>query len=273
MRGELSTSKQRHLAVVPPAFDRVCVNRADALLSSAVLDVTLKRPQDDADLRLFLSPAEYIDSDHPRVRAAAAELAGSAADPVERARLLYRAVRDQIRYDPYVDFTDKETYRASSVLERGHAYCVGKAALYAALCRASGIPARLGLADVKNHLATPRLLEAVGTDLFAYHGFVELMPRDVWIKATPTFNLSLCQKLGVPPLEFTGEADALLQPFDAGGRAFMSYVTQHGSFFDVPAKFLMLEMARLYPKLCRPGGLRGPAMEEEAALAERAPRP
>jgi transglutaminase-like putative cysteine protease len=219
---------------------------------------------DDPEIRLYLSPAEYIDSDHDSIGARAEQLGGSTSNPVERARRLYAAVRDGIRYDPYVDYTDRETYRASSVLARGHAYCVGKASLYVALCRASGIPARLGLADVKNHLATPRLLEAVGTDVFAYHGYVEIMPADRWIKATPTFNASLCQKLGVPPLDFSGETDALLQPFDSEGRAFMSYVIQHGTFFDVPAKFLIGEMRRLYPKLCRPGGLRGD-MEAEGA--------
>jgi transglutaminase-like putative cysteine protease len=172
-------------------------------------------------------------------------------------------VRDGVRYDPYIDYTDPETYRASSVLAKGHGYCVGKASLYVALCRATGIPARLGLADVKNHLATPRLLEAVGTDLFAYHGYVEIKLGQGWIKATPTFNVSLCERLGVPPLEFSGEADALLQPFDAKGREFMSYVTQHGTFFDVPAKFLIGEMIRLYPKLCQPGGLRGDMERED----------
>jgi len=243
----------------------ICVNRADGILSSTVTDTPPQPTSDQTGLGPFLSPAEFIDSDHERIRAKAVQVAGSSSDPVERARRLYYAVRDEVRYDPYVDFTDKETFRASSVLARGHAYCVGKAALYAALCRASGIPARLGLADVMNHLATPRLLEAVGTELFAYHGFVELMPQKTWIKATPTFNLSLCQKLGVTPLEFDGKNDALLQPFDTAGRSFMSYVNQHGSFFDVPAKFLISEMARLYPKLCRPGGLRGPSMEEEGA--------
>ena len=219
--------------------------------------------QNDSRLRLYLSPAEFIDSDHACVRAKAVAAVGSVSDPVEQARVLYRAVRDGIRYDPYIDYTDPETYRASSVLAKGHGYCVGKASLYVALCRATGIPARLGLADVKNHLATPRLLEAVGTDLFAYHGYVEIKLRQRWIKATPTFNVSLCERLGVPPLEFSGEADALLQPFDANGREFMSYVNQHGTFFDVPAKFLIGEMTRLYPKLCQPGGLRGD-MERES---------
>jgi transglutaminase-like putative cysteine protease len=224
--------------------------------------------ENDAGLRLFLSPAEFIDSDHQSVRAKAQAVAGALTDPVQKVRALYGAVRDEIRYDPYIDYTDPETYRASSVLAAGHAFCVGKASLYVALCRAVGIPARLGLADVRNHLATPRLLEAVGTDVFAYHGYVEIMPHREWIKATPTFNVSLCQKLGVPPLEFSGETDALLQPYDAAGREFMSYVIQHGTFFDVPAKFLISEMRRLYPKLAQPGGLRG-NMEQEGAAVTR----
>jgi transglutaminase-like putative cysteine protease len=232
-------------------------------MSSTVADIQPSH-QTESALRLYLSPAEYIDSDHPAIRAKAAATVGTTTDPVEKARLLYTAVRDGIRYDPYIDYTDPESFRASSVLARGHAYCVGKASLYVALCRASGIPARLGLADVKNHLATPRLLEAVGTDLFAYHGYVEVMPKDKWVKATPTFNAKLCEKLGVPALDFSGRDDALLQPFDTTGREFMSYVTQHGTFFDVPAKFLIAEMARLYPKLCKPGGLRGD-MEAEGA--------
>ena len=237
------------------------MNRDGTRMSSIVAENTVPE-QSDSRLRLYLSPAEFIDSDHAGVRAKAVAAVGSVSDPVEQARVLYRAVRDEVRYDPYIDYTDPETYRASSVLAKGHGYCVGKASVYVALCRATGIPARLGLADVKNHLATPRLLEAVGTDMFAYHGYVEIKLGQGWIKATPTFNVSLCERLGVPPLEFSGEADALLQPFDAKGREFMSYVTQHGTFFDVPTKFLIGEMIRLYPKLCQPGGLRGD-MERE----------
>jgi transglutaminase-like putative cysteine protease len=241
----------------------VCVNRAGNLMSSTVAETRMP-DRTDSSLRLYLSAAEFTDSDHAAVRAKATATVGSASDPVERARLLYRAVRDGIRYDPYIDYTDPETYRASSVLAKGHGFCVGKASLYVALCRACEIPARLGLADVKNHLATPQLLETVGTNVFAYHGYVEIMPGREWLKVTPTFNVSLCEKLGVPPLEFSGDTDALLQPFDASGREFMSYVAQHGTFFDVPVKFLIAEMTRLYPKLCRPGGLRG-NMEEEAS--------
>lgn len=212
---------------------------------------------------LFTSPAEFIDSDHPSIIAEARLLTSGIADPAEQARILYEAVRDGIRYDPYGDYLDPSTYRASAVLAAGSGYCVGKAALYAAFCRVLAIPARVGLADVRNHLATPRLLDAVGTDVFAYHGYTEIYLDERWLKASPTFNETLCDRLGVAPLPFDGRSDALLQSFDGKGRTFMAYLADHGSFFDVPVKFLIREMSRLYPKLCVPGGLRG-SMEKEA---------
>jgi transglutaminase-like putative cysteine protease len=142
--------------------------------------------------RLYLDPADYVDSDHPEVQCYARAVLGDQDDPREIVRALYRAVRDGIRYDPYVDYRDPETFRASSVLAERRGYCVGKASLYAALCRIAGIPAKLGFADVKNHLATPKLIEAMGTDLFAWHGYSEVYLDGEWLKATPTFNASLC---------------------------------------------------------------------------------
>lgn len=213
--------------------------------------------------RLCLSPAEYVDSDNPQIIDLAQRLTSGASSPMEAVRALYNAVRDEISYNPYVDYADPESYRASSVLKAGTGYCVGKAALFAALCRAAGYPARLGLADVRNHLSTGRLSALVGTDVFAYHGYTEVLLDGHWLKASPTFNTSLCRKLGVSPLEFDGRGDALLQAYDTSGREFMEYLVQHGSFVDVPAKFLMAEMARLYPALCQPGGISGGTMERD----------
>jgi transglutaminase-like putative cysteine protease len=217
--------------------------------------------------RLYLSPAEYVDCDHASIRRHAENLTSQVDSSAERARILYDAVRDEIRYDPYVDYTSREVFRASSVLASGRGYCVGKAALYVALCRAAGVPARVGLSDVRNHLATPRLLEAVGSDVFSYHGYAEIHLDGRWLKATPTFNTSLCAKLGVAPLAFDGTADALLQTFDGQGRVFMEYIVDHGTFFDVPAKFVMSEMMRLYPALCGSADYRGGDMEREAVEA------
>jgi transglutaminase-like putative cysteine protease len=190
-----------------------------------------------------LAPAEYIDSHHPLIAAQAARLGAAAGTERGTARAIYYLVRD-LTYEGG-DFEDLEIYRASSVLAAGHGYCVGKASLCAALARAAGIPARIGFADVRNHLASPRLLRAMGTDIFAWHGYTELLLDCRWIKVSPTFDVGTCQRAGVAALEFDGEHDALLQSFD--GASSMRYVRKHGTFHDVPARFLAAEMQRLYP--------------------------
>lgn len=218
----------------------------------------LDRPRTDPR-RVYLSPAEYIDSDHTAIQEVAAEVARRALRPREKARAFYYEVRDAITYGhiplsrtgSMADYLrDRETYRASSVLTTGAGYCVSKAALYTALCRAAGIPARVAFADVVNHhVSGRRLRHAMGSDLFAWHGYSEVYLDERWVKVAPTFNAAVCQRLGVRPLEFDGVSDALLQPYDCQGELFLSYVTHHGSFHDVPAGFLAEEMPRLYPGL------------------------
>lgn len=196
-------------------------------------------------LRVFLAPADYVDSDHPLVQDTASRLTRDAATPAAAARSLFYHVRE-IHYGA-PDFDRLDSFKASTLLVEGSGYCVPKAAAFAALCRAAGLPARLGFADVTNHLATPLTLERMGGPLFAWHGYAEVWLQDRWLKVSPTFNSSLCEKMGVATLEFDGVSDAHLQPFDNVGRTFMSYDRFHGVFHDVPAKFLAGEMIRLYP--------------------------
>ena len=194
----------------------------------------------------FLQPGKYVDSDHPAVREFARTHAKGATDR-ERAVSLYYAVRDGIRYNPFLDFSRDDTYRASNVLEKGEGFCVGKSALLAACARALGIPARVGFADVKNHLTTPRLRERMGTDLFIYHGYAELFIDGKWVKATPVFNQALCQRFRVKPLEFDGRADSIFHPFDEDDRRHMEYVNDRGSFADVPAEQIKRDFRAYYP--------------------------
>lgn len=194
----------------------------------------------------FLAAGEYIDSDHPDVREFARKHAAGAVER-ERAVSLYYAVRDGIRYNPFLNFMDRETYRASSVLTRGVGFCVGKSALYAACARAAGIPARVGFADVKNHLTTPRLRERMGTDVFIYHGYAELRLEGKWVKATPVFNRELCRRFRVKPLEFDGREDSIFHPFDEDDRRHMEYVNFRGTFADVPVERIMREFRAYYP--------------------------
>lgn len=183
----------------------------------------------------YLAPTAVIDSNHPRIVAhARAAVRDAGPDPVTQAVRLYYAVRDVVWYDPYLPFHRPEHYRASGVLEKGRAFCIGKATLLCALGRACGIPARVGFADVRNHLATRQLLEFLGSDLFVFHGFTEFLLEGRWVKATPAFNLELCRRHRVTPLEFDGRADSIFHAFSEDRRRFMEYVRDHGSFADIP---------------------------------------
>lgn len=206
-----------------------------------------------------LRSTSFLDFDHPEVAAFARRSAGEGSAR-ERAVRLYYAVRDGIRYDPYAFHVTPDWLSASRTLAAGSGWCVPKAILLAACCRAQGIPARLGFADVKNHLATRRLLEMMGCDLFIWHGYVSLFLDGRWVKATPAFNIEMCRRFDVLPLEFDGTADSLLQPFDAKKRRHMEYVRDRGFFDDVPFEQLSADMRATYPRLVaavEAGGVKG----------------
>src|SRR6185436_13865821 len=153
--------------------------------------VRRRAPPDEArPMNQYLSTARYIDSANPGVLAFSEKNAKGSSER-ERAISLYYAVRDQIRYNPFLDFSNPEVFRASAVLRAGEGFCIGKASLLAACARAADIEARVGFADVKNHLTTPRLAETMGSDLFVYHGYTDLRVDGKWVKATPAFNLAL----------------------------------------------------------------------------------
>ncbi|MCA9606819.1 MAG: transglutaminase [Myxococcales bacterium] len=186
------------------------------------------------DPRCYRAPGRWVDSAHPDVVAFARERVGDATDDAERAARLFIAVRDGLRYDPYSISRDPDAYRASSVVRRTRAFCIPKAVLLAAAARAVSIPARLRFADVRNHLSSPALRAAMGTDLFVYHGYVELHVGGRWIKASPAFDEGLCRFFGVAPLVFDGLHDAHVSGYDEEGEQAMEYVRDRGVFADLP---------------------------------------
>jgi hypothetical protein len=74
----------------------------------------------------------------------------------------------------------------------------------------------------------------MSADTFYYHGYNDIFLDGLWVKVTPTFNLSLCEKFRVKPLDFDGVNDAIFHPFDMEGRRHMEYITDHGCFADLP---------------------------------------
>ena len=219
------------------------------------------------DLEEFLRPGLYIDSNHPSVIHFSRRVAGPPGPPGgilasgeggpagarEKAVSLYYAVRDEFRYDPYRIDLNPEAMKASSLLARGYGFCIAKAVLLAAAARVQGIPARLGFADVRNHLTTKRLRQSMGTDVFVYHGFAELLIEGGWVKATPAFNKALCERFGVAALDFDGVNDSVFQPFDDQGNQYMEYLRDHGRHADLPLDALRLAFEAAYPRLMSGG--------------------
>ena len=198
---------------------------------------------------LELTATAMVESDHPDIRRFAEQNSKSGAPAIDNAVSLYYAVRDGFRYDPYSIDLSERGLSATHVLTSGRGWCVNKAVLLAACCRAIGIPARLGYADVRNHLSTERMRKQMGTDLFVWHGYTSILLNDKWMKATPAFNVELCEKFRLRPIEFTGLEDSIYHPFDLDGQKHMEYVTFRGEFTDVPLEQILEDMDKYYPKL------------------------
>ena len=217
------------------------------------------------NLNQFLAAGAFIDSDSPTVAAFASRSIAGLTEQLGAVLRLYTAVRDEIIYDPYIDFADPINYRASGVLAARRGFCVGKAALLAAAARSIGVPARVGYADVRNHLTSPRLYELIGTDVFIWHSYADIFLAGQWVKATPAFDRALCDRVGIKTLEFDGRADSLFHPFDRAGRRHMQYLKDRGTFSDVPFDAIQAEFRDRYPGLLRSHGMRGDFQSEAVA--------
>lgn len=196
----------------------------------------------------WLAPTWFIDCDAPEVGAFAEEAIGDATDRTEQAVRLFEAVRDGIRYDPYNTSREPGAYRASAIAATEANWCVPKAVLFAAAARRVGIPARLGFADVTNHLTSAKLADRMKTDVFAWHGYTELLLGDRWFKLSTAFNKSLCERFGLKTLDFDGTADALMHPYDVAGNRHMEYIRQRGSFDDLPLEQIFATFDEIYPR-------------------------
>lgn len=200
-------------------------------------------------LKQFLTPTEFINSDNTKVISFVNDVVGIEKDKKKAILKLFYKIRDGIPYR--FDSVDikKETFMASNVIGSEGSFCIPKAVLFATVARTIGVPSRLVFADVKNHLATTKVLEKLKTDLFVFHGYTELFINDKWVKATPAFNKELCKKFNVKPLDFDGENDSIFQEYTESGDKHMDYLVNHGSFTDLPFELIIMSFKKTYPHL------------------------
>lgn len=194
----------------------------------------------------YLKPTFFIDCDSEPVRERAHRLIREQADLIAKARALFYFVRDEIKYNPYVPRHLPEHFRASNILAQGEGFCIQKAVLLAALARSIGIPARLGFAVIRNNLLSGKIARLLRTNIIIAHGYAELYLEGRWVKATPAFDLEMCRKNSLIPVEFDGRRDAKFHLHNREGKLHIEYLFDRGTFDDLPLekvqKWLLLEV-------------------------------
>lgn len=195
----------------------------------------------------FLKSTFFIDSDSHEIMEYARSVCQGITDARQKAIALFYAVRDDIRYDIFGFEVHLNYMKASYILQKQSGYCVSKALVLAAAARAEGIPSRLGFADVINHLSPGKLHEMMRTNIFAYHGFAELFIDGRWVKATPSLDAGLCEKMGYVKPEFDGIRDTVYPEKNLKGERHMEYVKFYGSYPDLPIEDLIRSVETHYP--------------------------
>jgi len=199
----------------------------------------------------YLKPTYYFDYESDEIQKLIQEFKTDTLTPKEKAKQVYLKIRDQWRYNPYRISLDKNSYKASVISKKTETHCIDKSILLIASLRGLKIPAKIHLAKVKNHIGVERLVEKFGTNEISPHGMVDLFLDGKWLKVSPAFNIELCHKCNVNPLEFDGEKDSIFQEFDNSGNKFMQYIEDYGSFEDVPLNFIIKNFKENYPEIIK----------------------
>ncbi|WP_433273815.1 transglutaminase domain-containing protein [Actinosynnema sp. CS-041913] len=201
-----------------------------------------------------LDATYHLDHDSPEVQGFLDRHLPDRTVPAAAAAVtLYYAVRDGVRYEVYGADLSRAGLTASAVAAAGSGMCLHKSVLYAALLRAVGVPSKLVLTDVRNHLTSDRLRELVGGDVFHYHCLTSVHIGHKWVRATPVFNRLLCKLYRIAPLEFDGTADSVHHPYDLAGRRNMEFLREHGEFEDLPYDLVIDGFRTAHPNLLTAG--------------------
>lgn len=133
----------------------------------------------------FFDPEPLVQSDHPKIRAAAASIVAGVADPWERVRLLSRWVHHEVEKKAVLSLPS-----ALDVLASREGDCNEHTVLFTALARAAGVPCRIAVGIVWSEEQRA----------FGYHAWPEVwVGRWVWVD--PTFGQEVADATHVKLVE------------------------------------------------------------------------
>jgi hypothetical protein len=165
------------------------------IVRERVAGATYQLPYDGAEWRGELAPTMFLQSDHPKVRAAARVAVGDERDPLAAAERLRHWVHDALEQRPAATLPN-----ALQVLETRAGDCNEHAVLYAALARAVGLPARVVAGLVYQN------------DAFLYHAWNEVWLGNGWVTVDAIFDQMPVDVTHIKLVEGGPETHAALVP-------------------------------------------------------------
>ncbi|NMB36314.1 MAG: transglutaminase domain-containing protein [Firmicutes bacterium] len=187
-------------------------------------------------LKPWLEPATKIESDHPQIIDRARELTATTDGDLEKARLIFNYVKGYLRYDLNSPHRNKG---ALSALQNRAGVCEDYAALFVALCRAAGVPARQvnGYTDPEGCGLAWKLAPAETLSLKGCrHSWAEFyLDGSGWLPADPTMNINdtrLTYFASLPGAGYLAQnyADQPLQVRFQGGKLAVSWEEELSGF-------------------------------------------
>ncbi|UCG83499.1 MAG: transglutaminase domain-containing protein [Dehalococcoidia bacterium] len=183
----------------------------------------------------YLKCTDFIDCDNKVIEDKAYEVIKGLQTDKEKAVALYYFVRDEVKHNAYAPLYDLDRYKASKILEAGNGVCQQKAILLVALARVAGIPARIGLVDIRDHLISDTFKEMIGgINILPLHGYAEIYIDGKWIHTSPAYDIDICHRKRFVPVEFDGVNDAKDSPYDLDGNPHVEHLKYHGPYDDFP---------------------------------------
>ncbi|MDI6870566.1 MAG: transglutaminase-like domain-containing protein [Bacillota bacterium] len=157
----------------------------------------------------YLESTELINHHDPKIRRQASDLTAGRPTREEKVRALAEFVREHIILE-----IERQplAHRASQVLCFRRGSATGKALLFAALCRASGIPCRIRRQRLTG--APPSWLKLKGAARLEWgeaHPVNEVLVESGWVAVDVSLDSQSASRLGLQMPYITGSQDATLR--------------------------------------------------------------
>ncbi|WP_051296148.1 transglutaminase-like domain-containing protein [Eisenibacter elegans] len=208
----------------------------------------LKNIPNTQGLAPYLRSTDYLDSNHPEVRAFAEGVVSGLHDEAEKAVELYYAVRDGFKFDLKDISLRMDDFKASALLTKGQGSAVEKNNLLVAAYRSVGLPARLGYVNFRNPWATHALGGVLRSEVMAFHPSTQVFLGDHWVTLYPSFDAVTAQQYQLRQVPFGMDDTYALQDLPADQQQ-VEILAQFHPFVDFPHNLFVQTLKEHYAHL------------------------